>query len=102
VVHCVYGQFGHHCQPIISCFIKIQIGILQCLTLLVWQQEGHPACKSLNGEVLERLSVWSEVQMICILSADAAATPLSLAPVKPRMVYLSGAGLPGLSRKRGY
>jgi len=27
--------------------------------------------------------------------ADAAATPSSLAPVKSRMVYLSGAGCPG-------
>jgi len=31
--------------------------------------------------------------------ADATATSSSLAPVKSRMVYLSGAGLPGLSWK---
>ena len=36
------------------------------LTLLVGQQEGHPACKKLSGAVLAWLSVWSEVQ-ICIL-----------------------------------
>ena len=29
--------------------------------LLVGQQEGHPACKKLSGEVLAWLSVWSEV-----------------------------------------
>ena len=29
--------------------------------------------------------------------ADATATPISLAPVKSRMVYLSGASLPRLS-----
>jgi len=29
-----------------------------CLTLLVGQQEGHPACKKLSGGVL----AWSEVQ----------------------------------------
>jgi len=29
------------------------------LTLLVGQQEGHPACKKLSGEWL---SVWSKVQ----------------------------------------
>jgi len=34
--------------------------------------------------------------------ADATATPSSLAPVKSRMVYLSGAGLPRLSWKKGY
>jgi len=30
------------------------------------RQEGHQACKKLTGEVLAWLSVWSEVQMICI------------------------------------
>jgi len=34
------------------------------LTLLVGQQEGHPACKKLSGGVLAWLSVWSEVQNI--------------------------------------
>jgi len=32
------------------------------LTLLVGQQEGHPACKKLSGDVLASWSVWSEVQ----------------------------------------
>ena len=32
------------------------------LTLLVWWQEGHPACKKLSGGVLAWLSVWSKVQ----------------------------------------
>jgi len=36
------------------------------LTLLVGWQEGHPAVKKLSGTVLAWLSVWSEVQMICI------------------------------------
>jgi len=35
------------------------------LMLLVGWQERHPACKKLSYEVLECLSVWSEVQ-ICI------------------------------------
>jgi len=47
--------------------------------LLVEWQEGHPACKKLS----------------------ATATPSSFAPVKSRMVYLSGAGLPRLSWKKG-
>jgi len=38
------------------------------LTLLVGQQEGHPACKKLSGGVLAWLSVWSEVQT-CIWSS---------------------------------
>jgi len=32
------------------------------LTLLVGQQEEHPACKKLSGAVLTWLSVWSKVQ----------------------------------------
>jgi len=32
------------------------------LTLLVWRQEGHPACKKQCGGVLALLSVWSKVQ----------------------------------------
>jgi len=38
------------------------------LTLLVGWQEGHPACKKTSGEILVWLSVWSEVQMMCIWS----------------------------------
>jgi len=39
------------------------------LTLLVGRQEEHPPCKKLSDEVLAWLSVWSKVQMICILSS---------------------------------
>jgi len=38
------------------------------LTLLVEQQEGHPACKKLSGGVLAWLFVWRDVQ-ICIWSS---------------------------------
>ena len=39
---------------------------LSAFTLLVGQQEGHPACKKLSGMVLVWLSVWSDVQIsIC-------------------------------------
>jgi len=46
------------------------------LTLLVGQQEGHPACKKLSGGVLAWLSVWSKTAR-CRLAyrpADATAT----------------------------
>jgi len=46
------------------------------LTLLVSWQEGHPACKNLSGEVLAWLSVWSEVQMICIWSSWCHCHPI--------------------------
>ena len=49
-----------------------------------WVAEGHPACKKLSGEVLAWLSVWSEVQMICIWSSWCHCHPSSLAPVKSK------------------
>jgi len=39
------------------------------LILLAGHQEEHPVCKILNDEVLMWLSVWSDVQMICIWSS---------------------------------
>ena len=39
--------------------------------------------KKLSDEVLAWLSVWSKVQMIASDPADAAATPSSLASLKP-------------------
>jgi len=39
------------------------------LTLLVAHQEEHLAHRKLSDEVLAWLSVWSEVQMICIWSS---------------------------------
>ena len=54
-----------------SCTFRLQYAF-SALTLLVWRQEGHPACKKLSGEVLVWLSVWSEVQT-CICPADATA-----------------------------
>ena len=37
--------------------------VFSALMLLVGWQEGHPACKkTVSGEVLAWLSVWSEVQ----------------------------------------
>jgi len=51
-------------------FLRCITDLLNCafsaLTLLVGQQEGHPACKKLSGEVLAWLFVCSEVQT-CIL-----------------------------------
>ena len=46
-------------------FMDFMVSILSAfsaLTLLVGQQEGHPACKKLSGGVLAWLSVWSEVR----------------------------------------
>jgi len=59
--------------------------LLIALTLLVGQQEGHPACKKLSGEVLVWLFVWSEVQT-CIRPSWCHYHSLSLASVKSRLV----------------
>jgi len=64
------------------------------LTLLVWWQNGHPACKKLSGGVLAWLSVGSNVQT-CIWPNGCHCQSLSLASVKSRLVYLSGTGSPG-------
>jgi len=42
--------------------------VFNCLTLLVGQQEGQPACKKLSGVVLAWLCVWVKVQ-ICVRSS---------------------------------
>ena len=55
------------------------------LTLLVGQQEGHPACKNLSGGVLAWLFVWSEVHT-CIWPSWCHCHSLSLASVKSRLV----------------
>jgi len=38
-------------------------------SLLVGRQEENPACKKQSDEVLLWLSVWSEVQIVCIWSS---------------------------------
>jgi len=45
--------------------VHSQFTAFSALTLLVGQQEGHPACKKLSGGVLAWLYVWVKVQ-ICI------------------------------------
>jgi len=77
------GTSASHCQiswQFISCFA------FSALTPFVGCQEEHPACKKLSDEMLGLLSVWSEVQMICIGPADAIATQSSLPLLKFRFV----------------
>jgi len=46
------------------------------LILLVGRQEEHPASKKLSDEVLAWLSLWSEVQLICIWSSRCHRHPI--------------------------
>ena len=50
----------------LPCSIDCSLFAFSALTLLVGCQEDHPACKKLIGGVLAWLSVWSEVQIVCI------------------------------------
>ena len=72
-----------HCICII---LLLLLSSLQCFTLLVGRQEGHPACKKLSGGVLAWLSVWSKVQT-CIWPNWCHCHSLSLAAVKSRLVF---------------
>jgi len=65
-----------HCDLLMSssqasyiCSILLSSLAFSALTLLVGRQEEHPAWKKLSDEVLMWLSVWSEVQLICIWSS---------------------------------
>jgi len=62
------------------------------LTLLVGQQEGHPACKKLGAGVVICLEQLADLHM-------AQLTPLPLTCLllqyNPDWFYLSGTGLPG-------
>jgi len=48
------------------------------LTLLVGQQEGHPACKKLSGEMLAWLCVW--VKVLILHMTQLMPLPLDLSP----------------------
>ena len=56
------------CAELLEHNVFYALNAFSVLTLLVGQQEEHMACKKLSGEILAWLSVWSEVQMICIWS----------------------------------
>jgi len=74
------------------------------LTLLVGRQEEHPACKKWVMRCWCGLSVWSEVQIVCIWSSwsHCIHKPHHHLPhLNPGCFYLSGADLPRLSWKGG-
>ena len=62
------------------------------------------SCKKLSDEVLVWLSVWSEVQIVCIWSSGCHCIPKPhhlLSHLNPDWFYLSNTGLPRLCWKRG-
>jgi len=69
------------------------------LTLLVWWQEGHPACKKLSVGVLEWLSVWSEGQTYMTQLMPLPLTVSCFSKIKIGFTFLVPAHL-GSPRKR--
>ena len=90
-LHSMLQHSTQHRQSSACCSIVIFNSIgrqtFSALTLLVGQQEGHPACKKLSGGVLAWLSVCSEVQT-CIWPSCCHCHSLSLASVKSKLVLL--------------
>jgi len=57
-----------------------------CRLLLVGRQEEHPACKKLSDEVLSWLSIWSDMQVICVWSSSCHCHPVISSLLKSIMV----------------
>jgi len=55
---CIFFTVYMHYHSAIFPFSLFHSFAFSALTLLVGQQEGHPACKKLNGMILAWLSVW--------------------------------------------
>ena len=88
---------GHHCEPLRPCRVINERLAFSALTLLVWRQEGHPACK--NRVVGCWRGYLSGAR--CRLAygrADATATHCLLVQKNPDWFYLSGTSSPGSSR----
>ena len=66
VTHAGHSGFDHHQSPediLLLLLLLLLLSSFSALTLLVGQQERHPACKKkLSGGVLAWLSDWSKVQ----------------------------------------
>ena len=76
--------------------------VFSAFTLLFWRQEGHLACKNWVVRYWHGYLCGARCKWFAYGPADATATPSSLAPLKSRMVHISGAGLPRLSWKKGH
>jgi len=94
-------------EPLSLCnviLLFLQCCCLQCIGTVGWASERASGLWKLSHEVLVWLSVWSELQIVCIWSRWCHCHPkphLLLPHLNPDWFYLSGTGLPRLSWKRG-
>jgi len=91
-------QSTHKCTS--TCMQTLFLFAFSALMLLVGRQKRHSACKNWVVRYWRGYLSGARRKWFAYGLADVTATQSSLAPVKSRMVYLSGAGLPRLSRKR--
>jgi len=67
-----YGQNELHWLHIVQ-YTNLILNIFHiafsALTMLVGHEEEYPACKKLSDELMARLSVWSDAQMVSIRSS---------------------------------
>ena len=93
----------HQCQRGTTelALLPVTAAGLQCCDTVGWASGRASGLQKLSDGVLVWLSVWSEVQIVCIWSQ---LMPLHTKPqphLNPDWFYLSGTGLPRLSWKRG-
>jgi len=81
------------CVPVLAGWVPSVL-----LTLLVGWQEGHLACKNWVVRYWHGYLSGARCKWFPYGPADVTAAPLTLAPVKSRMVYLYGAGLARLEK----
>jgi len=92
------GNYKNWIHYSMTLYISIAFSALM---LIAWWQEGHPACKNFVVRYWHRYLSAERCKCFAYGPADATATPSSLTPAKSRMVYLSGAGLPRFSWRKG-
>ena len=91
---------GHSHSSHLYTYLIYGVPTFSALTLFVGWQEGHPSCKKQSGGCWRFYLSGVRSDWFAYGPADAAATPSSLASLKSRMLYLSGASLPSLSWKK--
>jgi len=94
-------SFPNYNSLTVSDVTHTHTGTFSALTKLVGWQEGHPACKNWVVRYWHGYLSEARCKQFVYGPAYATGTPSSLASLKFRMVYLSGAGLPRLSWKKG-
>jgi len=100
-IECLNQCCGGHRQSRI-----VAVSLKQCKTdnrywyVVGWAAGRHPTCKKFKNWVMRYWRGYlsaARCKWFAYGPADATATQPSLAPIKSRMVYLSGASLPGFS-----